>query len=36
MFGARVVVPWHREDDARRVLDGLSPEDDPPEEEEAP
>ena len=20
MFGARVMVPWHREDDARRVL----------------
>jgi Putative prokaryotic signal transducing protein len=23
MYGARVMVPWHREDDARHVLDGL-------------
>jgi hypothetical protein len=34
MFGVRVMVPWHREDDARRVLDGLAPDEDPPEEEE--
>ena len=33
MFGVRVMVPWHREDDARHVLDGLSLEDDEPEEE---
>jgi len=33
MFGVRVMVPWHREDDARHVLDGLSPEEDAPEEE---
>jgi hypothetical protein len=37
MFGVRVMVPWHREDDARRVLDGLEPEDDhPDDDEEAP
>jgi hypothetical protein len=35
MFGVKVMVPWHREDDARRVLDGLAPEDDH-DEEEAP
>ncbi|HEX9937684.1 MAG TPA: DUF2007 domain-containing protein [Longimicrobium sp.] len=23
MYGARVMVPWHREDDARHVLEGL-------------
>jgi hypothetical protein len=34
MFGVRVMVPWHREDDARRVLEGLSPDEDIPEEEE--
>jgi hypothetical protein len=35
MYGARVMVPWHREDDARRVLDGLrhDDEDDEPREE---
>ena len=33
MFGVRVMVPWHREDDARRVLEGLSPDEDPLEEE---
>jgi len=33
MFGVRVMVPWHREDDARHVLDGLSLDDDEPEEE---
>ena len=33
MFGVRVMVPWHREDDARHVLDGLSLEEDEPEEE---
>jgi hypothetical protein len=37
MHGARVMVPWHREDDARRVLEGLEPEDDDdPPREEAP
>jgi hypothetical protein len=34
MFGVRVMVPWHREDDARHVLEGLSPDEDQPEEEE--
>ncbi|HET7233614.1 MAG TPA: hypothetical protein VFJ16_26615 [Longimicrobium sp.] len=35
MYGARVMVPWHREDDAHRVLDGLrdDDEDDEPREE---
>jgi hypothetical protein len=33
MFGVRVMVPWHREDDARHVLEGLSPDEDPLEEE---
>jgi len=33
MFGVRVMVPWHREDDARHVLDGLSPDEDQAEEE---
>ena len=33
MFGVRVMVPWHREDDARHVLDGLSLDDDEAEEE---
>jgi hypothetical protein len=33
MFGVRVMVPWHRENDARHVLDGLMPDEDPPEEE---
>jgi hypothetical protein len=35
MFGVRVMVPWHREDDARHVLEGFSPgaEDDEPQEE---
>jgi Putative prokaryotic signal transducing protein len=39
MYGAQVMVPWHREDDARRVLEGLEPDDeddepdDPPREE---
>lgn len=27
MYGAKVMVPWHREDDAHRVLEGLSPDD---------
>jgi len=38
MHGARVMVPWHREDDARRVLEGLEPDDEPddPPREEAP
>ena len=34
MFGVRVMVPWHREDDAHRVLDGLRSDEDYPEEEE--
>jgi hypothetical protein len=35
MFGVRVMVPWHREADARRVLEGLAlhDADDEPEEE---
>lgn len=38
MYGARVMVPWHREDDARHVLEGLHGEheyehDDDPHEE---
>ena len=33
MFGARVMVPWHREDDALRILDGLGPEEDEDDEE---
>ena len=33
MFCERVMVPLHREDDARHVLDGLSLEDDEAEEE---
>jgi len=33
MFGVRVMVPWHREDDARHVLDGLALDEDPSEEE---
>jgi hypothetical protein len=33
MFGVRVMVPWHREDDARHVLDGLLLDDDEPEED---
>ena len=33
MFGVRVMVPWHREDDARHVLDGLALDEDQPEEE---
>lgn len=37
MFGVRVMVPWHREDDARHVLEGLAllgheDDDEPPEE----
>ena len=28
MHGAQVMVPWHREDDARRLLDALAPPDD--------
>jgi hypothetical protein len=36
MFGVRVMVPWHREDDARHVLDGLSLENDPADAEEIP
>lgn len=27
MYGARVMVPWHREDDARHVLEGLDGDD---------
>jgi len=27
MYGARVMVPWHREDDALELLDGLRPDD---------
>jgi hypothetical protein len=34
MFGVRVMVPWHREDDARHILDGLRSDEDYPEEEE--
>ena len=34
MFGVRVMVPWHRADDAERVLDGLRADEDYPEEEE--
>ena len=34
MFGVRVMVPWHREDDARHVLDGLSLDEEDPSEEE--
>ena len=34
MFGVKVVVPWHREDDALRVLEGLAlGENDEPQEE---
>jgi hypothetical protein len=33
MYGARLMVPWHREDDARRVLEGLEPDD---EDDDAP
>ncbi|HEV7586932.1 MAG TPA: DUF2007 domain-containing protein [Longimicrobium sp.] len=36
MFGVRLMVPWHREDDARHVLDGLSLDEDQSEEEEVP
>ena len=36
MFGVRVMVPWHREDDARRVLEGLAPDDDDEPQEETP
>ena len=39
MYGAMVMVPWHREDDARRVLEGLEPDEEPdddPPREEAP
>jgi hypothetical protein len=36
MFGVRVMVPWHREDDARHVLDGLSLENDQADAEEIP
>jgi hypothetical protein len=25
MYGVKVQVPWHREDDARAVLEGFSP-----------
>ena len=28
MFGVRVMVPWHREDDARMILEGLDPDTD--------
>jgi hypothetical protein len=28
MYGVKVMVPWHREHDARRVLEGLAPDDD--------
>lgn len=34
MFGARVMVPWHREDDARRILDALAVHDDVPEDDD--
>ena len=36
MFGVRVMVPWHREADARRILEGLALHDEyeEPEEEE--
>jgi hypothetical protein len=33
MFGARVMVPWHREDDALRILEGLGPEEDEEDDE---
>ena len=33
MFGARVMVPWHREDDALRILEGLGPEEDEGDDE---
>jgi len=33
MFGVRVMVPWHREDDARHLLEGLAPDEEQPEEE---
>jgi hypothetical protein len=36
MFGVRVMVPWHREDDARHVLEGLALHDDAEDEEESP
>lgn len=39
MYGVQLMVPWHREDDARRVLESLEPDEpgderahDPPEE----
>ena len=34
MHGVKVMVPWHREDDARRILEGFAPgaDDDEPEE----
>ncbi len=36
MHGVKVMVPWHREDDARRILEGFAPgEDDEPLEEPA-
>ena len=34
IYGAKVMVPWHREDDAHRVLDGLRPEDESEDTEE--
>lgn len=33
MFGVRVMVPWHREDDARNVLEGFAPDFDEPRED---
>ena len=36
MYGAKVMVPWHREDDARRVLEGLAPDDEPYDEPQEP
>jgi hypothetical protein len=36
MHGARVMVPWHREDDALRILEGLLPDDEAYDEPEEP
>jgi hypothetical protein len=35
MHGVKVLVPWHREDDARLILEGLAPDDDEQLEEPA-
>jgi hypothetical protein len=32
MYGAKVMVPWHRERDAREVLEGFAPDGAEPEE----